>query len=374
MTCRSRPGPSPEVGVLAFNRLYFVQNWKIQRLQVRHRFVLRAQSVVGGVNNMLKILKRLLIIIGVTLIVAIVGGRIYQVTSEAADMARFPAPGKMVDVDGHLMHIHCRGKGSPTVIIEQGLQGVSTAWDDITKEISSFTSVCAYDRVGLGYSEPIEHATRASEVAELLNRLLAGAGVNDEIVLVGWSAGGVYIREYYRLYRDETRAMLFVDSAHEQQQNRLPQSSGGDPNAMLRIARFLAPIGLVRLSGIVKQQIEYSPAPKQLKSRLIALYEQSHVIQTMLNESESFTLDTQSEQPPASLGNLPLIVLSRGQQGAPPEEQRARDAMQQELVALSANGKQVIAAESGHGIQYDQPELLIDSVRELVELVRESER
>lgn len=323
---------------------------------------------------MVKMLKRLLILIGVTFIVAIVGGRIYQVRSEAADMARFPAPGKMVDVDGHLMHIHCQGKGSPTVIIEQGLQGVSTAWDDITKEISSFTAVCAYDRAGLGYSEPIEHATRASEVAELLKKLLSGTGLDDEIILVGWSAGGVYIREYHRLYPDATRAMLLVDSAHEQQQDRLPQSSGGNPNAMLRIASFLAPIGLIRLSGIVKQQIESSPAPNHLKSRLIALYEQSHVFRTMLNESESFTLDTQSEQPPASLGNLPLIVLTRGQQAEAPEEQKARDAMQEELVALSTNGRRVIAAESGHAIQYGQPELLIDAVRELVDLVRESEQ
>jgi pimeloyl-ACP methyl ester carboxylesterase len=322
----------------------------------------------------MKTLKWLVGFLGALLIVTILGGRIYQVRSEAADMARFPAPGQLVDIDGHLMHIHCRGEGSPTVIMEQGLQSVSTAWDDITKEISSLTTVCAYDRVGLGYSEPIGHATRASEVAELLNRLLAGAGVDDEVVLVGWSAGGVYIREYHRLYPDRTRAMLLVESGHEQQQRRLPESSGRDPNAILKIARFLAPIGLVRLSGIVKRQIGYSPAPDHLKPRLIALYEQSHVIQTMLNESESFTLDTQSEQPPASLGDLPLIVLTSGERASSAEEQEARDDMQRELVALSTNSKQVIAAASGHGIPHDQPELLLSSVKELVEFARERER
>ena len=322
----------------------------------------------------MKILKWLIGILGTLLIVTILGGRVYQMRSEAADMAQFPAPGKLVDIDGHLMHIHCRGEGSPTVIMEQGLQGVSTAWDDITKETSSLTTVCAYDRVGLGYSEPIGHATRASEVAELLNKLLAGAGVDDEVVLVGWSAGGVYIREYHRLYPDMTRAMLLVESGHEQQQRGLPQSSGSDPNATLKIARLLAPIGLVRLSGIVKRQIGYSPVPDHLKLRLIALYEQSHVFQTMLNESESFTLDTQSEQPPASLGDLPLIVLTGGEQASSAEEQEARDQMQRELVALSTNSKQVIAAKSGHGIPYDQPELLIGSVKELVALVRESDQ
>ena len=321
----------------------------------------------------LRILKWLAIGAVVLMVVAIGAGRYYQVSSEAADMARFPAPGELVNVDGHLMHIDCRGEGVPTVVIEQGLQSVSSAWDDIIGKVASFTRVCAYDRVGLGYSEPIGRPTRATEVAEILHQLLIGAGVTDEMALVGWSAGGVYIREYHRLHPQNVRAMLLVDSSHEQQQNRLPQSSGGDPNSALKIARYLSPIGLVRLTGIVRRQIEQSSAPDHLKPRLIALYERSYVIQTMLNESEAFTLDTQSEQGPASLGELPLIVITQGKIDYPPEEKKIRDDMQQELVGLSSNAKHIVAAESGHGVQYDQPELLVAAVRELVEQVRVGE-
>ena len=321
---------------------------------------------------LLRSFKWLFIGFGALLIIAAVGGRIYQVMSEKADMARFPPPGELVNVDGHLMHIQCLGEGSPTVIIEQGLQGVSSAWEDITKQISTFTRVCAYDRVGLGYSEPIGHQTRSTEVANILHKLLEGAGIDDELVLVGWSAGGVYIREYHRLYPKNTRAMLLVDSSHEQQQTRLRPLSEGGSTATLEIARYLAPIGLLRLSGLVRQQIENSPVPDDLKPRLIALYHQSHVAQTVLNESESFTQDTQSDSPPAPVGDLPLIVLTRGTNVETEEEQAIRDQMQRELVELSTNGKQIMAADSGHGIQYDQPELLIGSVKELVEQVRKT--
>jgi hypothetical protein len=93
----------------------------------------------------------------------------------------------------------------------------------------------------------------------------------------------------------------------------------------------------------------------------------------MLNESEAFTLDTQSEQGPASLGELPLIVITQGKIDYPPEEKKIRDDMQQELVGLSSNAKHIVAAESGHGVQYDQPELLVAAVRELVEQVRVGE-
>jgi pimeloyl-ACP methyl ester carboxylesterase len=45
------------------------------------------------------------------------------------------------------------------------------------------------------------------------------------------------------------------------------------------------------------------------------------------------------------------------------------DELQVELAALSSNGKQVIAEESGHYIQLDQPELVIDAIRDVVEAV-----
>jgi pimeloyl-ACP methyl ester carboxylesterase len=162
-----------------------------------------------------RILKWLLAGLVVLLLVTVVGGRIYQATSESADLARFPPPGRLVDVDGHRMHIHCRGEGSPTVVIEQGLQSVSLAWDETAQRIASLTTVCGYDRVGLGYSEPIGHATRSTEVAELLHKLLRGAQIDDDLVLVGWSAGGVYVREYRRLHPEHVKAMLLVDSSHD---------------------------------------------------------------------------------------------------------------------------------------------------------------
>jgi hypothetical protein len=117
-----------------------------------------------------------------------------------------------------------------------------------------------------------------------------------------------------------------------------------------------------------------------LKPQLIALYEQSHVIETMLNESESFTLDTSSKQPPASLDDLPLIVLTAGKpEDAGPdatpdfvqETEKVRVELQRELAALSTNGKQIIATQSGHALHYDQPELLIAAIEDLVQRVRD---
>ena len=331
-----------------------------------------------------KVIKWFLAGLGCLLAIVLVGGRIYQAVAQSSDLARYPAPGRLVDVAGHLMHIHCQGQGRPTVVIEQGLGNVSSAWDEIHKQIARTTRVCAYDRAGMGYSEPVAKPLRAAEVAGLLQKLLLGAGIDDDLILVGWSAGGLYIREFHQQFPDKVKAMLFVDSSHEQQANRLPHLPGEGRDTTMVIAKYAAPFGLVRLSGIVNNQMEAFQGSDELKSNLVAIYHQSHAIEAMLNESDAFTLDIQSSQPPAPIGDLPLIVLTQGKpvevsENMSPDmtleylqETRIRwNEMQLELAALSTQGRQIIATESGHGIHADQPDLLIDSVNELVQSVRE---
>ena len=319
----------------------------------------------------LKIFKWFFIGLVSLLILTLAGGRIYQVVSESGDLARYPAPGELVAVDDRMMHVNCIGQGSPTVIFELGVGSASAAWSEVHKQVSLFTRACAYDRAGLGYSEPTEQPSRSSNVAQRLQELLRAAGIEDDLVLVGWSAGGVYIREFYGRYPERVEAMLFVDSSHEQQATRLPQTPGKGADPMLRIAKHLAPFGLVRMSGILDRRVERGAGSDELKSQLKAIYHQSHILDTVWRESEAFNLDINATQPPSPIGDLPLIVLTRGISDTSQQERDARNQLQQELTLLSTNGKQIIASESGHHIYADQPELLIESVEELVLLVRE---
>ena len=319
----------------------------------------------------LKTLKWLLISLVSLIILVFAGGYVYQVASESADLERYPAPGQLVAVDDRLMHINCTGQGSPTVIFELGVGSSSASWSEVHRQVSLFTTACAYDRPGLGYSEPTDQPLRSSNVAERLQKLLRSAKIEDDLVLVGWSAGGVYIREFYGRYPERVEAMLFVDSSHEQQATRIPQTPGDGSDPALRTARHLAPFGLVRMSGILDRRVERGAGSDELKSRLKAIYHQSHILDTVWRESEAFNFDIDSAQPPSSIGDLPLIVLTRGISDNSQQESDARNQLQQELLQLSTNGKQIIASESGHHIYADQPELLIESVEDLVLLVRE---
>ena len=329
-------------------------------------------------------LKWLGIALAALLLVVLVGGGTYQWVATNNDLTRYPPPGELIDVKGRRMHIHCQGTGTPTVVVEQGLGGLSMAWQEIHHRIAELTRVCSYDRAGMGYSEPIGHPTRAPEVAERLHLLLQDAGISDDLVMVGWSAGGVYIREFFRAYPDQVKAMVFVDSSHEQQGGRLPELGQSGDSGFLRLARYLAPVGLLRISGFVRRQLDNVPVGDELREQLLALYHQSHAVGTLLNASIAFEQDTNSPNPPDSLGDLPLIVLSQGKpvelsDEVPPnfiledllELREVWNQLQIELASLSSRGSRIVAADSGHAIHFDQPDLLVDAVDELVQVVRQ---
>lgn len=302
-------------------------------------------------------------------------GWAYQTAMEARDDRQYPPPGKLLDVDGHRMHIFCQGRGTPIVIVEQGLGAQSLGWAPLNEQMSEITTVCAYDRAGMGYSDPIGHATPAEEVARRLHSLLQQAGIADDLVLVGWSAGGMYAREYYRQFPERVKGMVLVDSSHEQQLHRLPDPDDGSFNP-LKLDQFLAPLGWIRLTGAVEERFANSPLPAPIRDRLIVLNLKSTLPRTLLAEGDGFHGDLVANRAPPNLGSLPLIVLSEGKPDIPFMQRNlpAWVELQEELARLSTNGRHVVATQSAHFIHRTEPELILGSVREVVSVARSAPR
>ena len=298
-------------------------------------------------------------------------GWAYQAIMEARDDRRYPPRGRLVEVSGHRMHIDCKGQGSPTVIIEQGIGVQSLSWSQVNEHLSAITTVCAYDRVGMGHSDPVDHPTSSREVAENLHGLLQAAGVTGDIVLVGWSAGGMYAREYYRQFPDRVKGMVLVDSAHEQQSVRMPPPQDIPFNPIV-VYQYLAPIGWIRASGMLERQIAKSPLPIPVKQRLVAVRSKAHMYRTLVAEGEGFLADLAENRAPPDLGEMPLIVLTAGKPGDPfmTENLTVWLELHRELSRLSTNGKHIIATKSAHAIHRSEPDLIIDSVHDVVSAVR----
>lgn len=128
-----------------------------------------------------------------------------------------PAPGRLVDVYGHKMHINCVGPvdATPTIVFEAGGGAFSNDWTAVQKLLPPTVRACAYDRSGLGWSEPGPGPrTMKQEVFEL-HGLLELAGISGPFILVGQSIGALNVRLYSEQYGSEVAGVILVDPADE---------------------------------------------------------------------------------------------------------------------------------------------------------------
>lgn len=286
-------------------------------------------------------------------------GALYQGLASLYDHFAYPPPGQMVDVDGTRLHLYCLGAGSPTVILEAGLGDNVLGWELVHARLAESTRVCAYDRAGLGWSEAREEEVIPSaEVAHILHDLLQAADVAGPYILVGHSMGGLHVRSFARLYPEEVVGLVLVDSSHE---NQLDAAQADETIEHilrpLKACQALAPIGVMRLLRAITTQPEDSLFPPEQARARLALQNHSDLCRIIANEYRAVRTDTNQPAPPASLGDLPLVVITAGI-GADDKWNRLQD----ELAALSTHSAHVIAEQSPHYIQFYQPELVIEAV------------
>jgi pimeloyl-ACP methyl ester carboxylesterase len=303
---------------------------------------------------------------GVTILLA-AAGALYQSLASALDRRAHPMPGQLVDVGGRKMHIYCLGKGTPTVILDSGLGDSYLSWQKVQPKIAQFTRVCSYDRAGLGYSDSSPRPRTSKDFADELHALLHDAGIPAPYVLVAHSMGGFDVRLYASLYRSEIAGLVLVDSSHPEQQKRLPPALNDMDATWVREQEFMEftmPFGIPRLLGFCGNDAESRAAECNFHNAREGVAELKAVSESAAQAATA-----------GKLGDMPLVVLSEDPDKPQPDLPEdlikpASDAwqqMQDELAHLSTRSTRVIAKNSGHFIQLDRPEIVIEAVRKVVD-------
>jgi pimeloyl-ACP methyl ester carboxylesterase len=302
-----------------------------------------------------------------------IAGALYQSLSERRDLRAYPMPGELVDVGGYKLHIDCTGQGSPAVIFDSGLGDTYVSWQKVQPQIAQFARVCSYDRAGLGYSDSSPYPRTSKKFAEELHTLLHNAGGSPPYILVGHSMGGFDVRLYASLYRNEVAGIVLVDSSHPEQLKRLPPAVLDLDASWVRQQEFLEftmPFGIPRLLGFCESDPEVRTAECNFHSAREAVAELKSV-----PDSDAQAATT------GPFGDLPLAVLSSDPDNPRPDlpedlVKPTNDAwlqMQEELSHLSTKGTRVVAKGSGHYIQIDRPEVVIEAVHNLVDQARRTQ-
>jgi len=308
----------------------------------------------------------LLSVLGLALLFA-AAGFLYENISEARDRRFNQMPGKLIDVGGRNMHIHCTGEGSPVVVLDSGLGDTYVSWRSVQPEIAKFTRVCSYDRAGLGYSEPSPQPRTSKVIAQELHALLHAAAIPPPYALVGHSMGGYDVRLFAGLYRNEVAGMVLVDSSHPDQESRLPPEMRNFEGTEIRESELLElsmPFGIPRLLRLC----EDDAVPRAAECNFPSAHEG-------FRELKAIHQSAAQAGAIASLGDLPLVVLSHDPDKPsaefPPHLSQsineAWEKMQEDLAHLSTQGTQIIARNSSHYIQFDRPEMVVAAVRDVID-------
>ena len=250
------------------------------------------------------------------------------------------AAGRMVDVGGYRLYLACRGTGSPTVVLENGLGEDTPSWAWIVKDVARDTRVCVYDRAGQGWSESAPGLQDGVQVAADLHTLLERAAVPGPDVLAGHSVGGTYALTFAARYPQQVAGMVLLDSSTPRQFTALPDYPAAYSSAR-RLSALLPPlarVGLLRLAGG-----GVGGLPPQARSQQLALAATACELSSQRAEWSQLPAVFTQAQALTSLGGKSLIVVTAGL-----GQQAGWAAAQHQLARLSSNGVQRTVAGADH--------------------------
>ena len=283
-------------------------------------------------------------------------GATYQWLATRNDLAATPPPGQLVDIGGYKLHLWCTGSGEPAAILDNGLGGTSAGWGFVQPDVARFTRVCSYDRAGMGYSDSGPSPRTARRIASELATLLDRGGIAGPVVLVGASIAGFNVRVFASDHPERAAGLVLVDASHEGDSHDVPP--------MARFVPLLSTVGALRLFGVSFGQSVESLPPSvrryaQATSFRAAGYQAAADEIIHIRESASEVSSSRRKL------TIPVVVVT-GARGA---DEHWRQ-FQQDLASLSERGCSMIARQSGHVVSIEQPEVVVDAIRTVVETAR----
>jgi pimeloyl-ACP methyl ester carboxylesterase len=318
-------------------------------------------------------LKRLVLLVSVCLLSGLLAGMAYN-TFQNWNLNRLhPVPGKIYEVNGSPMHMYCIGNGSPSIILESGLGNDWLIWQKVQSQIAKTNRVCSYDRAGIGWSAPTSESRGALTIADQLETLLREAGINEPLLLVGHSAGGLYARAFAGLFPNKVVGLVLVETSSPEAFHVLPS-----PALRKRLLAerhreapwlfFKVATGLGRLSG------DY--CNRNTSQRIPAVQDLARAedcrptyMNSWLGEWDDFEPSAEQVAKLPCCASMPLLIIS--QDPGPPKPGSFRpkngeetwDSVQEQLKHLSPRSMRIIARNSGHYVMVDRPDVVLAGIR-----------
>jgi pimeloyl-ACP methyl ester carboxylesterase len=297
--------------------------------------------------------------VAVILALASIGGG-YETLGEAVDAQAHPISGRLIDVGGHRLHLHCTGSGSPTVVLEPGGGEMSSNLGRIAPAVARNTRVCVYDRAGKGWSDSAAVDPRGTQIATDLHTLLHRAGVPGPYVLAGHSFGGLYVLTYAARYPTDVAGMVLIDSTAP----KAASPDGAPPTGLIYRASALlsssARLGLGRLWAPLEGGTLPPPFRDEVRANIATASNLRSTIDEYIDAGDAM----KQAGTLTSFGGKPLVVLTAG-----PDNHGAHSIVQKHLATLSTNSVHRVVDGATHEALVAEKDGAAASTRGILDVV-----
>jgi pimeloyl-ACP methyl ester carboxylesterase len=268
----------------------------------------------------------------------------------------------MVDVGRRRVHLNCLGAGSPAVVIVGA--GFSFDWALVQPGVAMFTEVCTYDAAGTAWSDPGPGPACRDRVPEI-RQVLQNAGIEGPYVLAGLSIGALVARWYASRYPREVAGIVLIDHPFVESAANSPAAAPSIPPGLDTPPVLLSQTPI----QMAEDESDFQSLPPEARELHRWAASLPRVRPTLETAEECLAeIEVRTGRDPSPLGSAPLAVVSTGNQNLSYLDLQAK------LLALSRDSRQVIASRSGHSIEWDQPEAVVDAIRQVVQSVRRAVR
>lgn len=297
-------------------------------------------------------LKRGLLALVAIVVALVLLGVGFQTVAIELDRRAYSPRGQLYSVNRHQIHIVCEGEGSPAVILQTGATAESLWWYRVQAQLASHTRVCAYDRPGMGWSEPVSGSRDPLTINAELHSLLEQAGITPPYVVVGHSYGSILSRIFAGQYPEAVIGAVLVDSQlvtpkHFDSQSAVEQNQAYW-DGVRTIFSLNTQVGMMRL--IQSGQFQAWGYPSDLALEMNGLQSRGQVIDAYWAESgRAFPALQEASANAENLGNLPLAVLWASATYSAMQPNPTQRPLAEELSTYSSNSVTHVVEGADHG-------------------------
>lgn len=319
--------------------------------------------------------RRILVALLATIVAAPVGGWTYDQYATRRDARRFPPPGEFVAAGSRRLHYVCAGSGSPLVLFELSGFSNSMSFRDARAALSRRTRVCAYDRTGIGWSDPGPSAIPVSMLAADLGAVLNALEPNRPAILVASSIGGLTAEFFARRRPERVAGLVFLDAGNSYAAIRIREHTRAALAAAACVsARAAGAVGLLRLFD--PWNLRHEQTEQAARSAALMYGAKPWIMLCGVVRAGEATLREFSEAPPLPR-SLPVTALSADTREGflPPamaswfdmgNSSAALRATHQRLAQGSDYGVWKVVPGSDHLIASSQPQAVVEAVSEMI--------